>query len=213
MKRGDFTDYVRGAVRAGGTVKVKGVADELGIDKGDAKTWLEAMYEDGELELDLDDDDGFIYRRGDKLREGKNAGDKLAGALVPLASSSLANAAKDAVKEQAKEALLGSEDDDPNKKKVLWGIGLGFVLPGFGLFYSAPWLTAVLASLGVGAVAALLYLISAIPILGGMLSYIVFGVLMLASGILGGVYTWQYNKNGERTRLSKGSEGRKALPF
>jgi hypothetical protein len=213
MKRDEFNEYVRGIVSAGGSVEVKALANKLDVAKGDAKEWLEALYEAGELELDLDGDENFIYKKGNKLGAAKSTADKITDALVPLGSNAIAGAAKEAMKEKAKEALLGSDDDDPNKKKMLWGLGLGFFLPGLGLFYSAPWITAVAATAAVALLVGILSLLSGIPILGGMVMYIVVGVLMLMSGVLGGVYTWQYNKKGERTRLSKGSEERRALPF
>ncbi len=217
MKRGDFNDYVRGVVTAGGAITLSTVAGKLDVPKADAKAWLEQLYEDGELELELDLDENFVYRRGKKLRNkgssSRSAADKMTDALAPLGSDALARAAKEAVKEKAKQALLGRDDDNPNHKKMLWGLGLGFFLPGVGLFYAAPWLTAIVTTAAVALIVGILSLLSGIPILGGMLMYIVVGVLMLISGVLGGIYTWQYNKNGERTRLSKGGEERRALPF
>lgn len=206
MKRDEFNDYVRGVVRAGGSIEVKGVAAKLDVPKDDAKRWLEALYESGELELDLDTNDNFVYRKGKKVGAEKSAGEKLSAALAPLGTEAMTNAAK----ETAKKALLGDDSDDPTKKKMLWGLGLGFFLPGLGLFYSAPWVTAVLATLVVGVVVGIL---SYLPIIGGMLTYILVGAFMLISGILGAIYTYQYNKTGKRTRLSKGSDERRALPF
>jgi hypothetical protein len=213
MKRDEFNDYVRGIVRAGGSVEVKTLASKVDVAKEDAKKWLEALYEAGELELDLDGDENFIYKKGKKLGAEKSTADQITDALAPLGTEAIASAAREAVKDKAKEALLGSDDDDPSKKKMLWGLGLGFFLPGLGLFYSAPWVTAVAATAAVALVVGILSLLSGIPILGGMVMYIVVGVLMLMSGVLGGIYTWQFNKKGERTRLSKGSDERRALPF
>ena len=209
MNRDELNDHVRKVVRAGGTVNVAGMVSQHGVPKEDAKAWLEALYEAGELELDLDENEHFVYTKGKNLGAARSASAAMTEALAPAATAALTNAAKD----KAKEVLLGSDDDDPTKKKVLWGLGLGFLLPGLGLFYSAPWITAVVTTAAVGVVVAILSLLSGIPILGGMVMYIVVGVLMLISGVLGGIYTWQYNKHGTRTRLSKASPERRALPF
>jgi pyruvate/2-oxoglutarate dehydrogenase complex dihydrolipoamide acyltransferase (E2) component len=263
MSRADFERAVRDAAKDGGAVRVDEVAARVGVSRADAKGWIDAMYQAGELELDLDGDD-FVYR--EKRRRGapapveaapspapksaqksaqrsaptsaekgpakpeqraadKRAADEAAkdeteeksaidavrdaaaGALEPLRD----NLRDNLLKEAAKRAL--GDDGEPKagpKKSLAWGVGLGFFLPGAGLFYAAPWLTAVVSTLAVGLVLALL---NWLPLIGGLLTYIVFGAFMLASGVLGGVYTYQFNKHGKRTRLSKATETRRALPF
>ncbi len=206
MRRDEFNEHVRGVVRRGGTIVAKGIATELDVPPEDAKRWLEALYEARELELDLNDADEFVYKKGKALGAARPPSDALGAALAPLGTEAVTRAATDT----AKKALLGDGDADPTKKKMLWGIGLGFLLPGLGLFYAAPWVTAVLATITVGVVVTLL---SYLPIIGGLLTYILMVAFMVASGVLGGLYTFQYNKTGQRTRLSKGGEGRRALPL
>jgi hypothetical protein len=230
MSRAAFESAVRDATRDGGAVRVNEIAAKVGVSREEAKGYIDAMYAAGELELDLDGDD-FVYRRkrkkGDPLppsrievspaekpvKKGKeksvidSAKEAATGALVPIRDTLL----KEAAKEAAKRALGG--DDEPSagpKKSMAWGVGLGLLLPGAGLFYSAPWITAILATVAVGLVMTIL---SYLPIIGPALTYIVFGLFMVASGGLGAIYTYQFNKTGKRTRLSKATEDRKALPF
>ena len=127
-------------------------------------------------------------------------------ALVEHGRSAVTNAALGALTDDPGAKEL--EDDD--KKKLLYGIGLAALFPGVGLFYSAPFLSAGLAT---AAVLLVLGILQLIPVLGTILSLYVFGAFMLVSGVLGGLYTHKFNSTGRRTRLLKPKEGRRALPF
>ena len=195
------------------------------VELAEAKKRLEAMYEAGQLELDLQGDE-FVYKRpGSKKRGGAQTSESAmveaapspAKELVTNAESAVADAAKSAMTDAAKSAMTDaakkavlSDVKGGKPRSVLWGIGLGFLLPGAGLFYAAPWITAVVSTVAVVIVLAILQVL---PVVGGMLSYIVCGAFMFASAILGGTYAYQFNKHGQRTRLSKGSEDKRALPF
>ncbi len=86
----------------------------------------------------------------------------------------------------------------PDKRRnVAVGVLLG-VIPGFGLFYSAPWPVAIGASI---VVFVGFKVLAFIPVLGSLLLFPFIGVCMVASGILGGLYTWQYNQKGKRSPL------------
>lgn len=135
----------------------------------------------------------------DELRDATNA-------LVEHGRSAVANAALGALTDDPGARELEAED----KKKLLYGIGLGALFPGVGLFYAAPFLSAGLAT---AAVLLVLGILQLIPVLGTILSLYVFGAFMLASGILGGLYTHKFNSTGRRTRLLRPKEGRRALPF
>jgi hypothetical protein len=130
------------------------------------------------------------------------------------ATTDLVKHGRSAVTQAAFGALAnepGAEElEDDERKKLLWGIGLGALFPGVGLFYAAPFLSAGLAT---AAVLAVLGILQLIPVIGTILSLYVFGAFMLASGILGGLYTHRFNKTGRRTRLLTPREGRRALPF
>jgi hypothetical protein len=136
--------------------------------------------------------------------EAEGEGEGTGQALVRRGRAALADLALDAVVDRGPKEQLA----EAQKKSLLWGVGLGFFLPGAGLFYAAPWITAILATVVVVAVVGILQLI---PLLGGPLTYIVFGAFMLSSGALGGLYTHKFNKNGKRTQLLK--EGVKGLPL
>ncbi len=135
----------------------------------------------------------------EELRDATNA-------LVKHGRSAVANAALGALTDDPGAKELEDED----KKKLLYGIGLAALFPGVGLFYSAPFLSAGLAT---AAVLIVLGILQLIPVLGTILSLYVFGAFMLVSGILGGLYTHKFNNTGRRTRLLKPKEGRRALPF
>lgn len=135
----------------------------------------------------------------EELRDATNA-------LVKHGRSAVANAALGALTDDPGAKEL--EDDD--KKKLLYGIGLAALFPGVGLFYSAPFLSAGLAT---AAVLLVLGILQLIPVIGTILSLYVFGAFMLVSGILGGLYTHKFNSTGRRTRLLRPKEGRRALPF
>ncbi len=130
------------------------------------------------------------------------------------ASQALMRRGKEALRDVALSAVVdrGKKDEAPSdedKKSLLWGVGLGFFLPGAGLFYAAPWITAVFTTVVVVAAISILQLI---PFFGAILTYMLFGAFMLTSGVLGGLYTHQFNKRGKRTRLLK-DRGPKLLPL
>ena len=133
--------------------------------------------------------------------DGEGAGQ----ALMRRGKEALTEVALDAMVDRGKKEDAGGDD----KKSLLWGVGLGFFVPGAGLFYAAPWITAVFATVVVAAVVGILQLI---PLLGGLLTYIVLAAFMVTSGALGGLYTYKFNRTGKRTRLLK-EGGPKALPL
>jgi serine/threonine protein kinase len=87
----------------------------------------------------------------------------------------------------------------PEKRKsVPVGVILGLFLPGIGLVYAAPVLTAFVVLI-CGAIPA--GLLDGVPLVGGVLSALAWFVLALVSGVLGGTYAWHYNRHGKRTAL------------
>jgi hypothetical protein len=87
----------------------------------------------------------------------------------------------------------------PEKRKsVPVGALLGLFLPGIGLVYAAPVLTALVV-LVCGAIPA--GLLEGVPVVGGLLSGLAWLVLALVSSVLGGTYVWHYNRHGKRTAL------------
>ena len=249
MDSEEFETRARGLAEGRGYVTAASLAEALGLPEGEAKERLQAMYDSGALELDLEGDD-FVYRLKGRVK-GTPAAAPLATESAPAEEKAppvriaepepdegsseddeaedsgpgIAEQLKDAttalVKDgqtAVKEAALGSLVDDPgaapvdedDRKKLLYGIGLGALFPGVGLFYAAPMIS---ASVATAVVLLVLGILQAIPVLGTILSLYVFGAFMLVSGLLGGLYTHRYNKTGRRTRLLRGGEGIKALPF
>jgi len=164
---------------------------------------------DRRVEVDADGEDSEPQDEGEAADSGPGVTDELRDAttaLVKQGRTAVANAALGALTDDPGAQEL--QDDD--KKKLLYGIGLGAIFPGVGLFYAAPLLSAGLAT---AAVLLVLGILQLIPVIGTILSLYVFGAFMLVSGILGGLYTHKFNDTGRRTRLLKPKEGRRALPF
>ena len=111
--------------------------------------------------------------------------DELSDALVPLATKHL--------QDKARKEVAADLEGGPKKKSILIGVGLGFILPGVGLFYSAPWLIAIVATL----MAVAFYWISSIPLIGGGMG----AAFVLLSGVAGGLFAREHNKQGKRAHL------------
>ena len=87
----------------------------------------------------------------------------------------------------------------PEKRKsVPVAAVLALLLPGVGLIYAAPVLTALMVLI-CGAIAA--GLLGEVPLVGGVLSGLAWVVFALVSSVLGGSYAWHYNRHGKRTPL------------
>jgi hypothetical protein len=196
----DFQDAVL-ELAAGGTRITKGnVALRLKIEPTSAGVMLDRMTRDGRLELDVDERSGEIFyevrasRRGGEEAPGTTALAELGkaldgGALAAKVGTALA---------MGKVAAAGGAVAPERRRKVALGALLGGLLPGFGLAYAAPWPVAVGFSL---VVVLGVKLIGLIPILSSLLLVPFLVVCALASAILGGLYTWQYNQTGRRTPL------------
>jgi hypothetical protein len=98
----------------------------------------------------------------------------------------------------AKASAGGDALPEERRRKLLVGIVLGGLIPGFGLAYAAPWPVVVASSL---LVVVGFKLIGLIPILSAFLLIPFVAVCAIASAVLGGLYTWQYNQHGKRTPL------------
>ena len=84
------------------------------------------------------------------------------------------------------------------RKSIPFGIALATVIPGMGLWYAAPFTSALIITI-FGAIAVVV--INNLPLIGGLLAVIAPIVAALLSGLLGGAYTWHYNRHGKRTPL------------
>jgi hypothetical protein len=197
----DFQDAVL-ELAAGGTRITKGnVALRLKIEPASAGTMLDRMTRDGRLELDVDERSGEIFY---EVRDSRRGGDGGKSALAELGKALDGGALASAklgvgtALAMGKVASAASTLAPERRRKIGLGVLLGGLLPGFGLAYTAPWPVAVGFSL---VVVVGVKVIGIIPILSSFLVIPFLVVCAVASAILGGLYTWQYNQTGKRTAL------------
>jgi len=207
----DFQDAVI-SLAEGGTRLTKGnVALRLKIEPASAGAMLDRMTRDGRLELDIDERSGEIFYEI-RRRDGAPVPAKAGGARTALAEigkaldgGSLATRVGAAMV-MGKAASTGVALPPEKRRKISVGIVLGGLLPGFGLAYSAPWPVVVASSV---VVALGIKIIGLIPLFSSFLLIPFVALCAIASGVLGGLYTWQYNQTGKRTPL--GDESPKQL--
>jgi hypothetical protein len=198
----EFQDAVLG-LADGGTRLTKGsVALRLKVEPASAGAMLDRMTRDGRLELDLDEGSGEIFyevRRKGGVRD-KPQSSALAGLGKALDSGALAAKVGVGAALAMAEARGGKGALVPADKRrnLAVGVLVGGLFPGIGLVYTAPWPVA----LGASAVVIVGYKILAlIPFFSSFLLIPFLAVCAVASAVLGGLYTWQYNQNGKRTPL------------
>lgn len=183
----EFQDAVVELARGGARVTKGNVALRLRIEPASAGAMLDRMARDGRLELDVDERTGEIFYEVRKKDGGATRAPGKA-ALAEIGEAWIAG-----------KAAQGGVALPPDKRKKLGvGILLGGLLPGFGLAYSAPWPVVV----GFSVVVALgVKIIGLIPLLSAFLLIPFVACCAIASGVLGGLYAWQYNQTGKRTPL------------
>jgi hypothetical protein len=196
----DFQDAVIELADGGMRLTKGNVALRLKIEPASAGTMLDRMTRDGRLELDLDERSGEIFYevhakdRGRSQPAGKSALSKALddGALAVKVGTALAMA-RSGVGGAGGMALPPEQ-----RRKIALGVLLGGLIPGLGLAYTAPWPVVVASSLVVFVGYKVLALI---PFFSSFLLIPFLVVCVVASAVLGGLYTWQYNRNGKRTPL------------
>lgn len=194
MEYDDFRDAVLDLAGGGVRITKGSVALRLKIDPRSAGSMLDRMTREGLLELDVDEQSGDIfYTTGKRPSPPKGALAELSKALDGEAIAAKVGTAL------VMEKLTGSSALAPDKRrKIGLGVLLGGLFPGLGLMYSAPWPVAIAAS----AVVILGYkIITFIPFLSAFLLVPFLAVCAIASAVLGGLYTYQYNQKGKRAPL------------
>ena len=206
----DFQDAVLGLADGGARLTKGSVALRLEVEPASAGVMLDRMTREGVLELDVDEGTGEIFyevRRKDGARGKADGGSALAGLAKAIDGGALAakaGAALAMAEAGAKGALLPAD----KRRSIAVGVLAGGLLPGFGLFYTAPWPVA----LGASAVVVIGWkILSLIPFFSSFLLVPFFVVCVVASAVLGGLYTWQYNQTGKRTPLGDGRTSPKRL--
>lgn len=194
MEYSRFQVAVINLASRGTRITVANVVAKLEVDPDEAELHLDRMQRGGRLEIDDEDDGVTVYRVRGLSSEKKGSG-----------LASLREAAEDAaLAARVGGALAGRDAGGPlapdKRRKLSLAVGLGAIFPGFGLVYAAP-LSVSIAGVVAGAIA--FKILSWLPF---FISGPAFLVLAAISGVLGGLYAWQYNQMGKRSPL--GEEGR-----
>jgi hypothetical protein len=198
----DFQEAVLDIAEGGARITKGGVALRLKLEPATAGAMLDRMTRDGALELDVDERSGEIFyevprRRPAPRAGGGGAGKALAGLGKALDEGALA-VKVGSVLMAAKTGAVGSALPAERRRRIAVGVLAGALLPGVGLAYAAPWPVVLAAS----AVFLVGYkLIALIPFLSSVLLFPFVVVCVVVSAVLGGLYTWQYNRAGKRAPL------------
>lgn len=185
------------------------IVARLRIEPAEVERHLDRMTRDGRLELDLDEDEGVIvYRVRGLSPRGSSRTDTALSSLEEAAMGRLLPAQVGAALRFGKYFhKSGTPLPVSLRRSVPRGVVLGGIFPGIGLAYAAPWPVVAVATLvvivGFKALAWISFLL-AVPFL--------LAVAVL-SGVLGGLYTWQYNQMGRRAPLGDDPERPRQLPL
>jgi len=182
------------------------IVARLRIQPAEAEQHLARMTRERRLELDDEDDGVPVYRvRGLSPSGGRGASSL--SSLKEAATSAVLVERVSAVFRLGRPLQKGGAPLPPSlRRSVPRGVLLGCLLPGLGLAYTAPWPIVAVGTLIVVAgfkILAWISLLFAVPFL--------LAVAVL-SGILGGLYTWQYNQIGRRAPLGEDPDGSRKLP-
>ncbi len=167
---------------------VANIVARLGIQPHQAEAWLAQMETTGRVERGSGAQQALVtYRvRGLTITAPRRAGQRF-----------------DTIRRLAMGLLHIDPGIEPTlepekRKSVPFGVAVGTVIPGMGLWYGAPFTSALVITI-FGAIA--VAIISNLPLIGGLLAVIAPIAAALLSGLLGGAYTWHYNRHGKRTPL------------
>ncbi len=197
-----FRDGVVALAAEGTRITKASAAARLGVEPARASELLDRMAREGELELDVDERTGEIfYERRSKPSLVAARREGAAERALEGIGSALDDGAA-AAKKVGTAILLGGKGDGPlplaRRRKVAVGVVLGGFFPGLGLAYAAPWPVVAVGSL---VVLVGYKILSFIPFFSGLLTASFLAICAIASAVLGGLYTWQYNQAGRRAPL------------
>ena len=182
-----------------------------GVGRRKVNAWLDEMVAEGVLEVDVDDEAEMVWTvpgaarpidgpasfteldRKDRVREQarRNVRAERTGRRPERAGGLADDALTMALARRASSALESGRGDGEDKKSLLLSAGLSFFGP-LGWLYAGSFKEALPAA------AAALVLWAIVPT---FLLMPVLWLVMPASAIVGLVYAWQYNRNGQRTTL------------
>lgn len=179
----------------GVTLNVRTVAAHLGCSEEQAEETLDDMARRGVVDLQLDEDTGALSY----VPRGLDAMDP--PPVAPSYNNHRASAPPHAHRPPAnvgwRSPAAGAIAPHQRKHPVV-GMLWALLVPGFGLFYAAPFSVALLAGfLSFSAVE----LFEAMPLVGGVLSPLVMLACAVGSALLSLVYVKRYNQVGTRAHL------------
>lgn len=154
---------------------VANVASHLHVAPAKAEEWLDQMAREGRLDLELDEVVGLIFYR-------------VRGLTPPPRDIAVRPVPSRAIPREPR-----------GNKSTALAAALGLLLPGAGLVYAAPVSAAAVVGL---VILVAVKMLSALPLLGPLLSSIALGLGALVSAVLGLLYARQYNRHGRRTHLA-----------
>ena len=198
MNQEAFNKTVRAMKAEGIALSMPNLMVRTELPRATIEEWLEEL-------------DHPVAKPGGRAGEGKSArrpsvdpADDVAGALFDRMADLKNDLARTAATAMVKDKL-GIDDDvervspsplsERKMKDLRWGAGLGLLGP-LGLFYSAPYPVAALATAGYIA----LWALSFLPIVGTLVGYLL-PIAHLAAALAGAAYTWRYNRTGKRSAL------------
>ena len=203
MDQDRFETAVVALAAEGVTLTVANVSARTGVSPRKAESMLDEMVRSHHLESDVDEKEGLVVYRVRGL--SPNVARKRVATAVDDAQRNIALTAGEVVVRQAASHAKAVVLAKPKEGEISIALGglLGLLGP-WGLAYSAPWVTVILASAA--------YIVALnIPIIRtivGMFAVIIHIVCALA----GFAYAWRYNQNGKRTPLLPPESPSKSLP-
>lgn len=188
MDQDRFETAVVALAAEGVPLTVANVSARTGVAPRKAEAMLDEMVRTHHLESDVDEREGLVVYRVRGLTAGVKK--RVATSALDDPHARIAVAAGQVVVRQAKAAVLAKPKD--GEKSIALGGLLGLLGP-WGLAYSAPWTTVILASAA--------YLVALnIPIVRSIVAMFAV-VIHVACALAGLAYAWRYNQNGKRTPL------------
>ncbi len=167
-------------------ITVANVAAKVRLAPAHVEEMLDRMASEGRLDMELDEERGLIFYVVRGLTPPPTNIVRYPGSYVPpsYAASSPVGAPRRG-----------------NKSPTI-GAVLGFLVPGVGLLYAAPWVAAAVFTF---ATFVMVKMVGALPLIGWLLKSAMLGLAALTSGVLGAIYVRKYNANGKRTHLDMGA--------
>lgn len=199
MKLKTFETEVTRLADSGVRLTVANVAARLHLPSAKTEKWLDELTKTGKLDLEIDEDHGIIVYsvRGLIPRRMPRAD------VHPGTELRIAQMEADLERSPTQPHALSPLGRPRRQKSVVVAFLAAAFLPGIGLFYAAPFSSALLLTIA----CILLMKLAVLPIVGWAIG----GAVALASGVAGALYASAFNRTGERTEIVGRLTGRKQL--